>query len=358
MLVLTMEKTSNIKRQSSIRKILVRCPNWVGDVVMAVPAFECIRRNFPDAHITASIRKYARGVIEDGPWFDEIVNSDDKSYSGFFKTIGHVRKLRPDLAILFPNSARSTLPVFFGGAKKIVGYKRGFRSLLLNAGPRPKTEGGRITPAPMSDYYIEICRSLGLDLPASMKPKLYMSKLLEEKGAGYLKGKGVAKDDLVVGLNPGAKFGSSKCWPPEYFAELAELLQDRLKCKILLLAGPGEDSIVKAIIGKSKADIINTAPDKVDLALLKPLVKRCNLLVTNDTGPRHYAVAFDVPVVVLMGPTDPRYTAANLDRTVVIRQELECSPCHDKACLLGHHRCMRDIRPDKVLQEALGLIHL
>ena len=322
---------------------------------MATPSFDCIRRNFPDAHITASIRKYARGVIEDGPWFDEIVNSDDKSYSGFFKTIGHVRNIKPDLAILFPNSARSTLPVFFGGARKIVGYKRGFRSLLLSGGPSPKTEKGKITPAPMSDYYIEICRSLGLELPSSMKPRLFISDSLEEKAEIYLKEKGIRKGDFVVGLNPGAKFGSSKCWPAEYFAELAELLLEKLKCRILLFAGPGEDSIAKAIIGKSKAEIINTAPDKVDLALLKPLVKRCDLLVTNDTGPRHYAVAFDVPVVVLMGPTDPRYTAANLEKTVVIREELDCSPCHHKVCRRDH-RCMRNIRPGRVLAESLRLL--
>ncbi|MHC5172345.1 MAG: glycosyltransferase family 9 protein [Planctomycetota bacterium] len=74
----------------------------------------------------------------------------------------------------------------------------------------------------------------------------------------------------------------------------------------------------------------------MDLALLKPLIKRCDVLITNDTGPRHYAVAFNVPVVAIMGPTDPRYTAANLEKTVVIRQELECSPCHKKVCPIDH----------------------
>ena len=93
--------------------------------------------------------------------------------------------------------------------------------------------------------------------------------------------------------------------------------------------------------------IINTASDILDLEQLKPIIKRCNLLVTNDTGPRHYAVAFDVPVVVLMGPTNPDYTAANLDRTPVFREEMECSPCHKKICPTDH-RCMKDITPEKV----------
>ena len=73
-------------------------------------------------------------------------------------------------------------------------------------------------------------------------------------------------------------------------------------------------------------------PADIDLEVLKPLVKRCNLFITNDTGPRHYAVAFDVPIVVLMGSTDPRYTDANTERTIVVRKELDCSPCHKKVC--------------------------
>ena len=80
-------------------------------------------------------------------------------------------------------------------------------------------------------------------------------------------------------------------------------------------------------------------------------------MVTTDTGPRHYATALGVPVVVVMGPTDPRYTAVNLDRTIVIRlTELECSPCHLKTCPLPHHGCMAWITPDEVLQACETLL--
>jgi heptosyltransferase-2 len=121
-----------------------------------------------------------------------------------------------------------------------------------------------------------------------------------------------------------------------------------------LFAGPGEEEIAKTIVGKSRANIIDTAPDNIDLAYLKPLIKRCDLLVTNDTGPRHYAVAFDIPTVVLMGPTNPLYTAANLDRTIVIREEMDCSPCHKKVCPTDH-RCMKDITPEKVFDAIVKL---
>ena len=160
---------------------------------------------------------------------------------------------------------------------------------------------------------------------------------------------------MVIGLNPGAKFGSSKCWPPHYFSDLADMLAKRWDCKLLLFIGPGEEDLGRSIAEASNARIIDTGPDRVDLALLKPLIKRCQLLVTNDTGPRHYAVAFEVPVLVIMGPTDPRYTDTNLEKTLVLRQELDCSPCHEKTCSLDHE-CMAGITPEDVLKGSEKLL--
>jgi heptosyltransferase-2 len=206
----------------------------------------------------------------------------------------------------------------------------------------------------MVDYYMEICRWLGLSIQDVIKPSLFISESTQKRGDQLLDRYGIEPDGMVIGMSPGAKFGSSKCWPAEYFAELAELLTKRWECKILLFAGPGEGDIAKSIIEASKASIINTFPDN-DLAVLKHLIKRCRLLVTTDAGPRHYAVAFDVPVVVLMGPTDPRYTASNLEKTIVLRRELACSPCYKKRCPYDH-ACMRGILPEEVLQESEKLL--
>ena len=341
--------------QTQPKKLLVRLPNWVGDVVMATPVLDCLRQNYPRAEITGLMKSYVRDVVEDGPWFDRIIDCNDKTAMGFREVTRAIRDLRPDMAILLPNSIRSALTVWLGGVKKIYGYRRSGRSLLLTGGPKPVRSGGRILPIPMVDYYMEICRWLGLRIPDVIKPSLFISESTQKKGEQLLDRYGIEPDDMVIGMNPGAKFGSSKCWPAEYFAMLAELLTKRFECKILLFTGPGEGDIAKSIIETSKAPIIDTFPDKVDLALLKPLIKRCRLLVTNDTGPRHYAVAFDVPVVALMGPTDPRYTASNLEKTIVLRRELDCSPCHKKSCPYDHD-CMRGILPEEALQGSEKLL--
>lgn len=322
---------------------------------MATPALDCLRQNYPKAKIIGVIRRYAAGVVRDGLWFDQIIDVNDKTAGGFFDLVKKIRRLKPDAAVLLPNSIRSSLALRLGGVKRVYGYRRGGRSLLLSGGPKPVRTNGKILPIPMVEYYMDICRYLGLRIPETIKPRLFISNSIQQKGKQLLDHYGIESDEMVIGINPGAKFGSSKCWPPEYFARLAELFTSYLDCRILLFAGPGEERIARSITDACNASIINTYYDKIDLALLKYLIRRCSLLVTNDTGPRHYAVAFDVPAVVLMGPTDPRYTAANLEKTSVLRMKLECSPCHKSICP-GDHECMVMIKPETVFQESKKII--
>jgi heptosyltransferase-2 len=340
---------------NKVKTILVTCPNWVGDVVMATPTLECIRNNFPADRVIGLIRNYARGVVETGPWFDELFEINDKSPGGFIQLVLKLRRLNPDVALILPNSFRSALVARLAGAKEIYGYRRNARTALLTGGPAPWRINHRIVPRPMVDYYMEICRSLDFQIPPRIMPRLYCSQAEIQEGIRLMESCGISDRDVVVGMNPGARFGSSKCWPPAHFARLAELLVQRWNCKIMLFTGPGENELGRQIVRLSHAEIIFPGSDHINLQLLKPLIQRCQLLVTNDTGPRHYAVAFDIPVVVLMGPTDHRFTNANLDKTIILRRDLECAPCHDKECAL-HHSCMEQIVPQDVLQAAEELL--
>ncbi|MEX2129977.1 MAG: glycosyltransferase family 9 protein, partial [Pseudohongiellaceae bacterium] len=290
------------------------------------------------------------------PSIDHIIDCDDKSLSGLRKLRASLDPLRPQAGLLLTNTTHSLLSFRFAGISRIYGYKRNLRRFFLTDGPLPECRDGRITPVPMQDYYLNLCRFLGLEAPDNPGPALFISDSLAEIGEQQLQCYGIEQDDLVIGLNPGASFGSSKCWPANYYARLAELLQKKFACKLLLLAGPGEQDIAARIINASNSKIINTAEDNIDLALLKPIIRRCNLLITNDTGPRHYAVAFNLPTIVLMGPTNPVYTATNLEYTSVLRRDLPCMPCHKKVCPLGHHACMTEITPEMVFSRVQDLL--
>lgn len=101
----------------NVNKIIVRCPNWVGDIVMATPFLDCLCANFPNASMTGIVRRYAQGVIQDGPWFKQIIDGNDKSIGGLYQVVRNIRQIKPDLALLLPNSFRSALTLWLGGTK-------------------------------------------------------------------------------------------------------------------------------------------------------------------------------------------------------------------------------------------------
>lgn len=335
--------------------ILVRCPNWVGDVVMATPVFDCLRENLPRARLVAGLRTRLRPILEDAGWVDGWVPCDGRALPGLWRAARAIRRERPDVAIVLTNSIRSVLEARLGGCRRVYSYRRNYRTCLISGGPRPVRERGRITPLPMVQYHLEILRPLGLSLPAVPRPRLGLSAELRREGEALLARLGIGAGERVVALNPGAAFGSSKCWPLESFARLAELLAAQAEVRILVLAGPGEEPLSARIAALSRAPVLDTGPHGVDLRLLKPVVARCALLVTTDTGPRSYAVALGVPAVVLMGPTDPRYTAANLEQTIVVRADVPCAPCHRRRCPRDH-ACMTRITPEAVLPHCRRLL--
>ncbi len=344
-----------IARLAQAKTLAVRCPNWVGDIVMATPVFECLRANLPQTRIIGVLKPSCRGILRDSPWLDDFVDLGDKSWADFRLMRARLHEVRPDAAVLLTNSLRSALTMRLSGIKTLYGYRREGRGPLLAGGPAVPRNGHGIRPIPMTEYYIEICRWLGLEVPSAIKPRLFIGETLRQRGDALLKKWQVAPTDRLIGLNPGASFGSSKCWPAESFAELARRCRHDLDAKVIVFSGPGEGDIVRAVLDGAETDLIDAQAEGVDLELLKPLVQRCDLMVTNDTGPRHYAVAFDVPTVVIMGPTDPRYTNANLDHSIVVRKELACSPCHKKVCP-RQHECMREIKPTEVFDAAQSLL--
>jgi heptosyltransferase-2 len=166
---------------------------------------------------------------------------------------------------------------------------------------------------------------------------------------------GVGVDAPYYLVNPGASFGASKLWLPDRFAAAARELSAQTGLRGICLAGPGEEALAQGITEQSGGALVAAVAPIVPLDVLKPLVRDAALLLTTDTGPRHYAVAFEVPIVCVMGPTDPGFTANDLDRTVVLRHVVPCGPCHLKTCPLDHE-CMRAITVAEVVAACLYLL--
>ncbi len=160
---------------------------------------------------------------------------------------------------------------------------------------------------------------------------------------------GVDEGRRLALLAPGASFGPSKLWPAESFAAVGDALVHR-DFRVAVVGGPGERGLAERVAAAMRGEAAVLAGE-LDLGAFKAVVERAALLVCNDAGARHVAVAFGVPAVVLMGPTALEKTGLNLETIRVLTADVDCRPCYRRSCPIDH-RCMTRIAPERVLEAA------
>src|SRR3954452_5691290 len=202
-------------------KVVVFCPNLIGDTVMATPALRALRASFPDASLIGVIKPHVAPTLDGAPWLDRVILFDPKGSDPAHRTravLGRLRGLRPDVAVLFPNSHRSALLAWLAGARRRIGYGRGGRGLLLTARlAMPRDRRGRRLPVPIVESYLEIVRRLGCRVD-SVKTELFTTEADEAAGDRAWARLGLRRDERVVCLNTGGAFGPAKSWPEASFA--------------------------------------------------------------------------------------------------------------------------------------------
>lgn len=341
--------------------IAVFCPNWVGDLVMATPALRAVRTEFPDAQITAVLRPYVADVLTGLDLVDQLLRHapagtkrDDGTLSGW--SFGRaLRRQKFDLAVLFPNSLRSAWWARVSGARRRVGFARNCRSWLLTDRLIPKP---RERPHPVIDEYLRLvehvgCRNLSrqMELATTAADEHQLQSFWERQRMGTF------RDRPVVCLNPGGAFGSAKHWPVASFAELAKRLAHDLGKRVLVLCGPSEKAEAEQIAALAgHPAVVSLAHERLSLGLTKAAVRRAELLITTDSGPRHFAAPFQVPVVTLFGPTHIAWSETYYDRALHLQLNMDCGPCQQRVCPLQHHRCMRELSVDWVMQAAISML--
>ena len=337
--------------------ILISVPNWVGDVVMATAALSAIRRRFPTARITLLQRRYVAPVLADLDIANATIHwpeahPDPGMPRSTTALIGRVRRERFDLALLMTNSFRSAFIAYLAGARRRMGYARDGRSFLLTDRLEPRKSGRKFVPVPALDYYNHLARHLGCD---DVNDQLVLATSpADESVIDKRLGASSPNRPLIV-LNPGANFGSAKCWPPKIRA-LADELVDRYDARVVASLSPKEREIADRLAAAARRPIEIFVDPPLGLGPLKALVRRCRLLITNDTGPRHFAAAFGVPVVTIFGSSDPAWTDTRFPLERIVKLDLDCQPCMERVCPLKHHHCMKLLEPELVLQKVRELL--
>ena len=329
-----------------LRSILVVGPNWLGDSVLALPTLANLRRSFPGARITLLVRSWVSDLFRASPFVDELIEAPRRNQLGWAVTA--LRRRRCELALLLPNSFRTAFISMLAGIPHRIGYVTDGRGPLLTVGICPS----RGTSSHQVDSYLELLRSLRWD--AWERPtRLTLPPGSDAEAEKLLAASGLRSESLLIGISPGAAYGTAKRWPAERFAEAADLLADRLGTTALLFGSPTEAPLTRAIRKRMRGAGIDFG-GKITLAAFTGLLGRCRLLLTNDTGAMHVAAAVGVSCVALFGPTDPGRTGPLGPGHRILRKPPACSPCRYRDCPIDH-RCMRELGVEEVVAAAESL---
>ena len=335
--------------------ILVVLSTWVGDFVMATPTLRALRDRFPDAHIVFLVESNLRPLLASGDWMDECIEwpARDQRQPWQREHRMLVRKLRQrrfDWAVLLPNSFRSALVAWLAGAKRRFGYNRDGRGFLLTDRlPVTNRQGRSFVPMPLVEYYADLAQAIGCRRPGHHF-ELCTSQADDASVQHHLQARGIADHHPLVVISPGAKYGAAKCWLTDRFAALSDRLVGEEGAAIVITCGPGEESIAQAISRDMKQPHHVFDDPRLSLGALQSLIKRADLLVCNDAGPRHFAKAFDVGVVTVFGPTHRAWTDTDYPLEAIVRIDVDCGPCQQRTCPLGHLKCMTGVTVDMVAE--------
>ncbi len=336
-------------------RILVRAPSGVGDAVMATPALRALRAAQPGAEIIVEAPPRLEGLLGGLACFDRFLPDASRGAGSSLARARTLRRRGFDWAVLLPDSQRAALGPFLARIPLRVGYAREpLRRALLTDALAPPQHHGRRLPIPMTERYLRITRHLGCPdrgdrLELAVAPS--HAERLEER----LRAAGVGGAEALLAVTPGAGFGPSKRWPPSHFAAACDGIARRLGLLPVLAPAPGEAAIAARIAELARERLVALLDPCATLEEAKALIARSRLLLSNDTGPRQIAVALGRPVIVTMGPTDPRHTAQHLERQRVLREEVACSPCHLERCPIDH-RCMTQLAPARAVAAAEALL--
>lgn len=340
-------------------KVAVFLPNWVGDAVMATPALRALRKRVGgDGRILGVMRPIVAETLAGCPWFDDVLQFDPRSSRRELRGRELLKRLRAescDVALLLPHSLRVGLLAWSAGIPRRIGFGWLGRRWLLTESLRQPRVGWRTTPAPVLDDYLRLVGTLGCSPEA---PYLELATSSDDESAADAAWErlGIERERPLVVFNTGGAYGPAKAWPSEYFAELARRVVQTWHAQVLVLCGPHEREAARAIVAAAGAPGVHSlADERLSIGLSKACVRRASLMVTTDSGPRHFAAAFDVPVVTLFGPTHIAWSETHYPRALHLQENVPCGPCQRRACPLGHHRCMRDLSVERVFAAADAL---
>ena len=337
-------------------RILIVRTDRIGDVLLSTPAIKAVRKAHPNAHIAVMVRPYVEDIVDGNPYLDEVILYDkDNKHKGFFGSLAFILELRRksfDLAIILHPTVRSNLVPFLAGIPERVGYDKRWGFLLTKRIKDTKHLGEKHE----IDYNLDVLRAIGI---AAKDRTLYMPVKAEYERVidRFMALNDLGGKDVIVAVHPGASC-RSKRWPAYRFGRVADELMDKYNVKIVIIGGPSDVKTVQEVeTGMLHKPIVLS--EEHSLGEVAALLKKCKLLISNDSGPVHIAVAVGTPVISLFGRLDPglspqRWGPIGQD-DIVIHKDVGCEECLAHNCKLSF-KCLDAITVEEVFSAAERLL--
>jgi len=322
------------------KKIVIRCPNWLGDAVMATPVFPEVKRLFPKAHCIALASDPIAELLQGIEGIDEFLTfsrQKEKKRAEEQRMASVLKESGCDLGILLTRSFSSAWMMWRANIPQRIGYNDHFRRFLLtDARPLPKKEEHDVLS------YLDLLSPFG-EVEKNPQLQLCVTESEKEEARSILRSSGISSDQKVLIINPGAAYGSAKCWPKSSFCAVINALPEDVA---VVCIGNNKE------VAKGLPERVVDLTQKTSLRELLALIAISDSVLTNDSGPMHIAAALKKDLVALFGSTNPRRTGPWHQGTVIYKN-VECSPCYKRECPIDF-RCMTRITPEEVL-EALNV---
>jgi heptosyltransferase-2 len=316
---------------------------------------------------------WVSGIYEEADYVDEVLIYDregaHRGVQGRLNLVRSLRKAQFDAALLFQNAFEAAFLAWLARIPIRAGYSRDGRGWLLT---HPVPIHPQTLKQHQTYYYLDLIDQLAhrsrvvMSVPASRSEgglpvvplpdiSLHVNSDRQQSARNRLQEYGVDFSKKLVGVNPGAFFGSAKRWPSESYGNLLDRLVERQGAQVVVFGAPNETAIAEQIRAAMHHEAILLA-GKTRLSELIAMIACCNLFVTNDSGPMHLAAALQVPTLAIFGPTDEIATGPLSSTAVVLNKKVECSPCLLRECPIDH-RCMTRITVDEVYECTVGMLN-
>ncbi len=337
-------------------KTLIIGPSWVGDMVMSQSLYKRLKQNHPNMIIDVLAPGWCKPILDRMPEVNRAIEMPIGH--GEFNLLARYklgRKLAKNgykQSYVLPNSAKSALIPWFAGIKKRIGWKGEMRYGLLND-LRPNKKSFQY----MVERYVALAHnkremvdsaSLG-GLHNLPKPSLSVDENIQEQTVQKF---ALNRQRAIVGLCPGAEFGPAKQWPTEHYATVAQFAIEQGKQVWLFGSQKDFDTCesIKQQVPMHLQEQVHNLAGKTSLIEAVDLLAACQTVISNDSGLMHVSAAVGCHVIGVYGSTSPDYTPPLADRVDIVNTNIDCRPCFQRECPLGHLKCLKELSPQSVIK--------